>query len=188
MRVKNRAFFLPPILWAILFGGCASFPGEAVMGSSFFLDEIRSLPVYLSYTPQGKGTAGWNSKQRFLTTAIPRGAALYFPGRFSREGAKTVWLFSSGLSLKIAAEEDLGDGLSLYTVEASGEGKDPETQGRRFRIDFSPSKLKGLQPGFYALEQGIILSKSVAGFARLESLRFARGGKKFEAQVLVFAD
>jgi hypothetical protein len=188
MKIKNYAFFVFPLLWTALSWGCASSPGEPVEGSRFSLDESRSLAVFLSYTPQGKGTAAWNHRQRFLASSLPRGAALYFPARFSREGAETVWLFSSTLSHKTTAEEDLGNGLFLYTVEASGEGKDPEIQGRRYRISFSPSRLRGFQPGFYALEQGIILSKSGTGSARLESLRFDRGEKRFEAQVLVFGE
>jgi hypothetical protein len=182
-----------PLMFVTIVNGCAGaqIQGEPVEGMGFPLEETRMLPVYLIYEAKGKTEAEQlDNQRRFVTSALPNQQILYFPSLFTRSENAWVWTFEADTGHKIVSHETLRANLFCYEVETNGMGQDPGP-GLRYRFTFPLSKVLARnkltrQPGLYALEQAVALSKRSTGSARLESIFYDTVKKSFDVSVIVF--
>jgi hypothetical protein len=169
----------------------AQIQGEPAEPMNFPPEETRVLPVYLIYEARGRTEAEQlDNQRRFVTGALPNQQMLYFPSRFARSENGWVWTFEADTGRQIISHETLAANLFCYEVKTDGMGQDPGP-GLRYRFTFPLSKVLTRnklirQPGLYALEQAVALSKRGTGSARLESILYDTAKKSFEVSVIVF--
>jgi len=120
---------------------------------------------------------------------VPQATAAYFPTAFTITEKERRLAFDTNMPYKVMAKASLGNGVVVYTVEASGfDGK--LAAGKRYTLTFSRSSLgteasSSIQPAPYALERGARMSGLKAGTVRLESLQYDEATKQFKALVVV---
>ncbi|MHC6202307.1 hypothetical protein ACYULU_03840 [Breznakiellaceae bacterium SP9] len=197
-----RTLIFGTILFFCVLFSCASKPvmDKSVGPSEAFAsiearvfeeNEIKVLPIYLIWEPNGKSEAEkLTARRRFEASAIPQQQILFFPTQFTYSEDGWDWAMEADLSKKIVSQEDLGDNLFLYEVETSGLQNDLGP-GKVYKIDFSLEtvldKRKIMrQPGLFALEQGILRANRDSGIARLDSIEYNQKNRTFSANVVVF--
>ncbi|HCM25142.1 MAG: hypothetical protein A2Z99_06210 [Treponema sp. GWB1_62_6] len=150
--------------------------------------EPRLLAAYV-VDDIGSGTSiDKNSERNYIEGSyVPQAVAAYFPTRFSASGNDRRLSFDQDLSFRVMSNDDLGEGVRVYTVETwtavtAGGG------GKRYSISFPRSALgavggSAVQPAPYALERAARMTGATSGMVRLETLKYTAG--QFRATVIV---
>jgi hypothetical protein len=192
--IPAATIFAPAFL-AILLGASPAWAGgkkdagggERVRAAVFKADEARILAAYI--VDDVGLTAGGANKASAKTYAegmyVPQAAAAYFPTGFAITGKERRLDFNDELAYRVLSKSDLGGGVLVYTVEASGRAAE-SGDGRRYSVSFPRSALGGegkaaIQPAPYALERAARMSGLSSGLVRLESLRYDADACLFKA-------
>jgi hypothetical protein len=199
MNYMKKSSIIPgtlivPVMLTILLGAAPAWAGgktdgggERVRAAVFRADEPRILAAYIVDDVRLK--ADESNKVAAKTYAegmyVPQAAAAYFPTGFSVSGKERRLDFNDDLTYRVLSKTDLGGGVLVYTVEASGRAAEAG-DGRRYSVSFSRSALGGegktaIQPAPYALERAARMSGLSSGKVRLESLKYEAASGLFKA-------
>ena len=159
---------------------------DTVKAGVFRPGDFRTLSAFVVGSPAP------GSKEAMTKYAenmyVPQAAAAYFPTKFIFSEKERRLVFLTDFSYRIVKKHDLGQGVTVYTVEAAASAQDRE-DGKRYIVSFprtalGPETGESVQPAPYALERGARMSGLKSGTARLESFGFDPKTGLFRAQVI----